>query len=93
MVRNVDDVLDSLGPLAHPVVTDQRGEVHSLRELSLNEREREVLNLISAEPKHIDQVLRSCDIDPSRVLATLTVLEIKRLIRRLPGGNLVRGSH
>ena len=93
LIRNVDDVFDSLGPLANPVVSDQQREVHSLRELSLNQREREVLNLISIEPKHIDQVLRDCDIDSSRVLATLTILEMKRLIRRLPGGNLVRATH
>ena len=93
LIRNVDDVLDSLGPLANPVKTDEQGEVHSLREFSLNQREREVLNLISTEPKHIDQVLRDCDIESSRVLATLTVLEMKRLTRRLPGGYLVRATN
>jgi DNA processing protein len=30
------------------------------------------------------------DIGSSRVLATLTVLEMKRMIKRLPGGFLVR---
>ncbi|NOX55381.1 MAG: DNA-protecting protein DprA, partial [Planctomycetes bacterium] len=54
---------------------------------------RQVLNLITQEPKPIDQVLQEADLETPRVLATLTVLEMKRLIRRLPGGLLVRTSH
>jgi len=93
LIRNVDDVMESLGPLVNPVKSDDKGEIHSLRELSLNEREREVLNLITNDPQHIDEVLRATDIEPSRVLATLTVLEMKRMIRRLPGSMLIRATN
>ena len=93
LIRNVDDVMESLGPLINPVISDDKGEIHSLRELSLNEREREVLNLITSDPQHIDEVLRATDIEASRVLATLTVLEMKRMIRRLPGSMLIRATN
>ena len=36
------------------------------------------------------EVLAGCQLETSRVLATLTILEMKRLVRRLPGGYLVR---
>jgi DNA processing protein len=93
LVRHADDILESLGPLMTPIAESDDGEIHSARELTLNDQEREVLKLLSSEPKTIDEVLRDTSLDSSRVLATLTVLEMKRLVRRLPGGKLVRTTH
>jgi len=90
LVRGVDDILDELGPVAQPVPTEQGDDIHVPRELSLSDQEREVLGHVTVEPRHIDEVLRSSPIEPSRTLATVTVLEMKRLIQRLPGGYLVR---
>jgi len=93
LVRNADDILEMLGPPVEPV-RDEHGEtVHTPRELLLNEQERTVLNQITAGPQHIDEVLRGIPLDSSRALATLTVLEMKHLIRRLPGGYLVRAMN
>ena len=49
LVRHVDDILAAIGPLTKPVsvATDSAETIHSLRELSLNDIERHVLNLIS----------------------------------------------
>lgn len=93
LIRGVDDVLDDLGPLVSPVKTDVGEAVHTPRELTLNEQERHVLNLLGSEPSHVDQLLSTTNLDSSRVLATLTVLEMKRMIRRLPGGYLVRAAN
>lgn len=90
LVRHVDDVLEALGPLSKPAVAMCGPDVLSPRELSLNEQEREVLGLIALDPKPIDEILRSTTMEASRVLATVTVLEMKRMIRRLPGSQLVR---
>ena len=86
-------MLDSLGPLSAPIRTTPTEEVHSPRELTLNEREREVLNLVSAEETPIEDVLRSTDLAPATVLSTLTILEMKKLVRRLPGNHIARRSH
>lgn len=90
LVRTVDDVLEALGPLVAPVATGARETVSHPRELSLSAHEREILNLVGTDPQHIDEVLGAAGMEASRVLATLTVLEMKRLVRRLPGGNLCR---
>ena len=90
LIRSVDDVLNELGPLTQPANTGTNEEVHVPRELNLNDQERHVLNMISTEPHHVDEVLRTTNLEPARVLATLTVLEMKRMVRRLPGGYLVR---
>ncbi len=93
LVRHADDVLESLGPLSAPVRTSAVEEVHSPRELSLNEREREVLNLVGAEQTPIEQVLAATDLAPAAVLSTLTILEMKKLVRRFPGNHIARRSH
>lgn len=90
LVRHVDDVLEALGPLPMPVQPTSAITIHSPRELSLNPLESRVLNLIRSEPVSIDTMLQETDIEASRILATLTVLEMRRLIRRLPGNLVVR---
>lgn len=92
LIRGVDDVLESLGPLIQPVATSETEQVHSPRELTLNERELEVLNLTTIDAVAIDEILRATDLPPSSVLSTLTVLEMKRMVRRLPGSMIVRIS-
>ncbi|MAT13691.1 MAG: DNA-protecting protein DprA [Planctomyces sp.] len=90
LIRSVEDVLDELGPLAQPVQTKNKGEVRKPIELNLNEQETEILNVLTSDPQHIDEVLRAVSLDPSRVLSTLTVLEMKQLVRRHPGNYLSR---
>jgi len=90
LIRHADDVLECLGPLVRPIRTPQMAEVRSVRELTLNDQERAVLNLLTTEPRAVDEVLRSSALESSRVLATLTVLELRRLVRRLPGGMVMR---
>jgi len=90
LVRNVDDILPALGPLSAPAKVSPTEEVRAPRELLLNEQEKLILNTVTAEPQHIDEILRAVDQEPSRVLQTLTILEMKRLVRRLPGGHLCR---
>lgn len=90
LIRNVDDVLEALGPLVQPVQTEQQQEVRSPRELALSAQQRQILDLVTSEPQHLDEIIRAADIGSSRVLATLTVLEMKRMVRRLPGGLVVR---
>lgn len=93
LIRHADDVLKALGPTMKPVSLDPQQAVHSPRELTLNDQERAVLNLVTSDPQHLDQILSSTALDASRVLATLTVLEMKRLVRRQPGGYLVRVTY
>ncbi|MDA0920695.1 MAG: DNA-processing protein DprA [Planctomycetota bacterium] len=90
LIRNVDDVIEALGPLVEPVQTEDQQEVRSPRELTLSTQERLILDMVTSEPQHLDEIIRTAEIGSSRVLATLTVLEMKRMVKRLPGGFLVR---
>lgn len=90
LIRGVDDVLQALGPLVAPVQRTPNEIVRKPAELQLSDQERLILNLVTAEPVPIDEVLRTAAIEASRVLSTLTVLEMRRLVRRLPGGFIAR---
>lgn len=93
LLRSVEDVLEGLGPLPQPVAAGPDQTLLTPRELSLNEQERLVLQAVPTEPTLLDDVLNSVALPAPQVLATLTVLEMKRLARRLPGGRIVRVSH
>lgn len=90
LVRDPDDILQALGPLMKPVLTESNQSVLTPRELVLDEQERQILNLVTVDPLPVDDVVRGATIEISRVLATLTVLEMRRLVRRLPGGQICR---
>ncbi len=90
LVESVDDVLEELGPLVQPLPREDGGVVRHPAELKLNDQERKVLDAVRTEPTQVDQLAHDTGIPIHRVLATISVLEIRHLIRRLSGNNVVR---
>ncbi len=90
LVESVDDVLDELGPLVEAMPRSDGGEVRHPAELQLNDQERRVLDAIDVQPTEIDSIVVRSDLTISRVLSTISVLEIRRLIRRVSGSAVVR---
>ncbi len=93
LAGSVDDILAELGPLFEPATTDAGREVRSPAELALEGQERAVFDLIAAGGKagiEIDRVVDASDLATSQVLATISVLEMRRLVRRLPGSRVQR---
>lgn len=88
LVERVDDILEELGPLVQPTTSADGQTVHHPAELLLNELERAVLACIDGRPTSIDQVITTSQLPAAQVLSTLSVLEMRRLIRRV-SGNLV----
>jgi DNA processing protein len=97
LVETVDDVLDQLGPLVEPlklsgakVAGEQTQTVRHPAELKLSDQERKVLNCIETSPTEFDLIVEKTQLPPARILATVSVLEIRRLIRRLSSTSFVR---
>ncbi len=90
LVENIDDVLAELGPLATPTTIDATMTIHHPAELSLNEREQTVLQAIDQEPTSIDEIVRKTGFPVQQILATISVLEMRRLVRRVSGSVLIR---
>jgi DNA processing protein len=90
LVRTVDDILESLGPMARSVPTEDGHVVRNPAELNLNELERKVLESIPASSTLIDQVIADSGLPTHQVMATISVLEMKHLIRRQSGQYVAR---
>jgi DNA processing protein len=90
LVETADDVLEELGPLVEAAPRDDGQVIHHPAELLLNELEQQVLSAISGEATPIDRILSDTGLPVSQVLSTLSVLEMRRLVRRLSGTTVVR---
>ncbi|TWT82788.1 hypothetical protein CA13_42510 [Planctomycetes bacterium CA13] len=85
LVQTVEDVLEELGPMFQAVEAEDGRTVRNASELILNELEREVLGAIEDTSTPIDQVIAKTNLPAHRVIATISVLEMRSLIRRLSG--------
>lgn len=90
LVRSVDDVIEQLGPLASATLDQDERPIRHPAELQLNEQERAVLQAIATESTPMDAILVQTGLPVHRVLGTLSVLEMKHLIRRQSGSNYYR---
>ena len=94
LVQSVDDVLEQLGPLpTAATIESPAGETIAIRspaELKLNEQETLLLQLISDEATEVDWLIQRSELPAARVLSTMSVLEMRRLIKRVSGTAVVR---
>jgi DNA processing protein len=91
LVETVDDILDELGPLVREVrPSPEETPVRHPAELALSDLERSLLGRLDDNPVAVDELIARTGLTASQVLATLSVLEVRRLVRRLPGHQFVR---
>jgi DNA processing protein len=90
LIESVDDVLEELGPLPTPTPQPDGREVRHPAELQLNEPEQAVLAAVDDEPTSIDDIVAASGLSVPNVLSTVSVLEMKRLIRRVSGNRVIR---
>ena len=90
LVETADDVLEELGPLVAPTSSASGEEVHHPAELLLNELEQQVLAVISNEAMTIDAVVSASKLPTPQMLSTISVLEMRHLVRRLSGNMISR---
>lgn len=88
LVENSDDVLEELGlnfPYAEKTDTFTRGPLPPLDDF-----ENMIYDIIGDYPVHIDQIVRQTNLESGEVSGTLMRMELKGLIRQLPGKMFVR---
>ncbi len=91
LVQTVDDILEQLGPLVREVrAAPEAPAVRHPAELTLSDLERSLLNKLDDSPTAVDELIGRTGLTASQVMATLSVLEMRRLVRRLPGHQFVR---
>ena len=87
LVEGAEDILEELGISEK----DDAGERQlALPIESLNDQERAIASLLSLEPMPIDQIIMKSGLSAPMVSGTLTILEMKSVIKRVPGNAYVR---
>ena len=99
LVQQPREVVESLGPLTEPIevssdIAAEAGQaefVEDPRVLALSKRERELYDHLGSAPLQIDQVIDATGLAPSIVSSILLTLEIRGLVKQIPGHRYVRG--
>lgn len=90
LVESVDDVLEQLGPLAIPAQLTSERSIRHPAELKLSSQETMVLQEIGVTATPLDEIVVQTGLPTQRVLSTISVLEMRKLIRRLTGTTVAR---
>ncbi len=90
LVESPDDILDELGPLVAATTASDGQKIHHPAELTLNELERQVLAAVDSQATSIDAVISACNLPAAQVLSTISILEMRRLLRRVSGNYVLR---
>jgi DNA processing protein len=90
LVTSAEDVIEQLPtPVRAALVQAETAEAAQRNLLAvegLNLSEQKIYAMLSAEePRHIDALVESTGLNSSDVLATLFTLEMKGIVRQLPG--------
>jgi DNA processing protein len=86
LCEGVEDILSEfeyLFPTSRPL--SETVQAAQFGTMSLSDVERQVYEAIGPEETSIDEIIRKCGLSVSTVSVTLLALEMKRLIRQLPG--------
>lgn len=87
LVTGLEDILEELQGLG---IKDEERKAQKERQLSLPPTERKVYDSLGETPLHIDELAETVEMKTSEVLATLLGLELKGLVRQLPGKRFIK---
>jgi len=79
LVETMEDILEELN---FPLIRKENGRENNL---SLSPEERKIFDLLKEKPLHIDSLVKLSNLSASEVGGSLMRLEIKGLVRELPG--------
>jgi DNA processing protein len=92
LVESVQDVLEELNMVMPKKMTNDpldfaRGQMSNegRNYPELNEEEKKIVSVLSLEPKHLDVISMETKLSIPQVSSTLMMLEIKKVVRQLPG--------
>jgi len=88
LVMDASDILDDLQILLPETKPSPQAALRPLPELSADERR--VYDAIDSAETPIDRIAAKCDLPSSTVSSTLLRLELKRLVKQLPGKYFVK---
>ena len=96
LVERAEDIIEELLPMVdrrlHVDTVDLRG-LPTGKLPELNDEERQLWDMLGMDPLHIDAIARQLDISISQTAELLLRLEIRGVVKQLPGTFFVRDFH
>ena len=95
LVENSADVLEELGPILKQYMPEADSKVNKqdgnlMMSHKIDKIQNQILSALSQEPIHIDEIADKSRLAVQVVSSSLVVLELKGLIRQLPGKMFVK---
>jgi len=93
LVETPQDIMDALGLFSfaeEEASESKRASGYQPAPSDLSSEQRIVLNMLSLEPKLVDSIILETTLSSPQVSGILTLLEIRGLVRRIPGNSFVR---
>ncbi|MDD5528481.1 MAG: DNA-processing protein DprA [bacterium] len=85
-VTSAKDVLEYLGIL--PIISDT-----DKKTITLTEEENTLFNILDYEPIHLDKLAITLNLPVQKVLSLLLNLELKGIVRQMPGRNFAKNKY
>jgi DNA processing protein len=93
LVESAEDIIEDLLPMVDRKLHREIKTLPIGEEPELNEKERQLWELLGMDPLHIDAIARAVDLALAETAEILLNLEIKGLIKQLPGTFFVRAFY
>lgn len=87
LVESVDDILEELPTITTRRISDSKLKKYRREQdySNLTEDEQKIVKTLSFEPKYIDSISAETHLSIPQVSSLLMMLEVKKIIRQLPG--------
>ncbi|OGX27764.1 MAG: DNA protecting protein DprA [Omnitrophica WOR_2 bacterium RIFCSPHIGHO2_02_FULL_48_11] len=93
LVSGVQDVLEELAPQLKLFLSENKNSVpqeHAAPAVPLTEQEKTIYDHLTGIPAHVDQIAEQCGHSMRQIMSILLQLELKGLVKQLPGKLFIR---
>ena len=101
LIDSIDEIMDALGYVGDGLKThsavaateaeqNAQGTLFDTSRLNLTEAEEAILGHLNSEPVHVEELIESTQLSAAKVHSAVISLQLKGLIKQLPGNMLVK---
>ncbi|MBW1975545.1 MAG: DNA-protecting protein DprA [Deltaproteobacteria bacterium] len=88
LVEKVDDIIEEIEAFKN-IRNQASSHRHSVLTQNFTELEKSIMNNLTDKPQHVDILCRKIDCSMKELLVALSALEMKGLVRQLPGKHFI----
>ena len=92
LVHSVEDILEEIAPQLKSQLKDTGTQNDFESGATLSEKEKSIFNFLSSDATHVDEIASHASCSIPEVMSILLRLELKHLIRQLPGKFFVKNK-